>query len=151
MAQINLDLIKQIREKTDLSFGEIKKALEEANGDEARAMEILKERGAAVAEKKAGRQANDGLIGSYVHANGKVGAMLILACETDFVAKNADFQVLAKDLAMHLTAMKPANVEEFLAQPFVKNPDLTVKDLITQAVAKLGENIQIGRFEIFEI
>src|SRR3989344_1022236 len=88
---------------------------------------------------------------SFAHSNGKIGAMVELLCETDFVAKNQEFKSLAHDIVMHITAMKPNDNEELLAQPFVKNPAVTVGELITRIIQKVGENIKVGRFEIFEI
>ena len=136
-------LIKELRDVTGLSFDKIKKALDEAGGDRAKALEVLRAQAGATALKKAERVVKDGAIGSYVHATGKIGAMVQLACETDFVARNADFTALARDLAMHASAMRPADAQEMLAQPFVKDPSITVQDLINQAIAKLGENIQL--------
>lgn len=145
------DTIKSIRESTGLSLSQIKKALDEANGDETKARELLKAQGVAVAAKKSSREIKEGIVDAYIHANKKLGAMVEVSCETDFVARNSEFQRLAHDLAMHIAATKPGNVEELLGQPFIKDPSLTISDLISQHIAKLGENIQVGRFEIFEI
>lgn len=149
MAEI--DKIKSLRDSTGLSLNEIKKALTEANGDEGRAREILQELGVKMAAKKSARQVKEGVIESYIHNTRKVGSIVVLLCETDFVARNIEFQKLAKDLAIHITAMKPGSVGEFLEQPFIRDQDITIKDLINQHIAKLGENIQIDRFEVFEI
>jgi len=151
MAQTDVEKVKHLRESTGLSFGEIKKALDEANGDEIKAVEILKAHGIKVAENKSSREVKEGVITSYVHATKKLGSMVEVLCETDFVAKNNDFQELAKEIAMHIAAMKPGNVDELLDQSYVKDENLTIKDLINSHVVKLGENIQIGRFEIFQI
>ena len=145
------DKIKNLREGTGLSLGQIKKALDEAGGDETKAREILKAQGVAVAAKKSSREVKEGVIDSYIHANKKLGATVEVLCETDFVARNSEFQKLAHDLAMHLAAVRPETVEDLLGQQFIKDPAITVKDLINQYIAKLGENIQVGRFEIFEI
>ena len=147
----NLDKIKILRESTGLSFNEIKKAIDEANGDETKAREILQKLGVSMAAKKSARQVKEGVVESYIHNTRKVGSMIELLCETDFVARNMEFQKLAKDVSMHIAAMRPGSVEELLEQPFVKDQDLTIKELINQGIAKLGENIQIGRFEVFEI
>src|SRR3989344_4012978 len=144
------DKIKQLRDSTGLSLGQIKKALDEAGGDEAKAMELLKAQGLATAEKKSSREVKEGIIDSYIHANKKLGSMVEIMCETDFVARNSDFQNLAHDIAMHIAASRPGNVEELLAQPFIKDPNITVKEIVNQCIAKVGENIQISRFEIFE-
>lgn len=146
-----IEKIKSLRDSTGLSLGEIKKALTEADGDEQKAKEILQKIGVAMAAKKSARQVKEGVVESYIHGTRKVGAMLELLCETDFVAKNAEFQKLAHDLTMHIAAMRPGSSEDLFSQPFVKDPDITVRELLNQCVAKLGENIQIGRFEVFEI
>ena len=146
-----IDKIKHLRESTGLSFNEIKKALDEASGDEARAVEILAAHGVKTAEKKSSREVKEGVVASYIHATKKLGSMVEVLCETDFVARNNEFQDLARDIAMHIAAMKPGTVKDMLEQPFVKDADITIKDLINRNIAKLGENIQIGRFELFEI
>lgn len=143
--------IKQIRDLTGLSFNEIKKALSEAGDVVEKALEVLKSRGALVAGKKSARQVKDGIVEAYVHSTQKVGCILELLCETDFVARNEEFRSLAHELAMHITAMKPGNIDELLGQEYIKDPSRTVKDFIDQHIAKLGENIQVGRFEVFEI
>lgn len=151
MAEVSLDQIKSLREKTGLSMAEVKKALTQADGDEAKALEALAARGGDIAAKKAGRELKAGVVDSYVHNNRQSGAMVELLCETDFVARNDDFIALAHDIAMHVTAMRPANLEELLEQPFIKNPEQTVGALLTSAIAKIGENIQLARFEVFEV
>ena len=145
------DKIKSIRESTGLSLGQIKKALDEAGGDETKAREILKAQGVAVAAKKSSREVKEGVIDSYIHANKKLGVMVELLCETDFVARNDGFKQLAHDIAMHVAAARPETPDDLMIQPFIKDPSITVKDFINQHIAKLGENIQVGRFEIFEI
>jgi len=151
MAQTDVEKVKHLRENTGFSFNEIKKALDEARGEESRAVEILKAHGVKMAEKKSSRAVKEGVISSYIHATKKLGSMVELLCETDFVARNNEFQNLAHELAMHIAALKPGSVSDLLEQPYVKDQDMTVKDLINSYVAKLGENIQIGQFEIFEI
>ena len=146
-----IEKIKSLRDSTGLPLGEIKKALAESDGDEEKAKQVLQELGVKMAAKKSARQVKEGVIDSYIHNTKKVGSILELLCETDFVAKNIEFQNLARELAMHLAAMKPGSSEELLGQPFVKNPDQTVQELINQSIAKLGENIQVGRFEVFEL
>lgn len=191
-----MEQIKALREKTGAGIVEVKKALEEAEGDEERAIKILRERGAAKAVKKTDREAKEGVVAIYLHSNGRVGAMVKLFCETDFVARNDEFQALGRDIAMHVTAMNPAVVspedvsvealekereiwteqlrqegkpaelaekilagkekkfrEEnaLLSQAFVKDPSKTVRDLLSEKVQKIGENIQIGAFIRYEI
>lgn len=145
------NLLKELRDETGLSFDKIKKALDEANGDRAAALQVLQSQAGAVAAKKADRAAKDGLVASYIHVNGKLGALVALACETDFVAKNDAFKALAHELAMHAAAMQPTDATEMLAQPFVKDPSLTVQDVINQAVQKLGENIRLSGISISAI
>ena len=151
MSSITIEQVKTLRNKTGLSVADVKKALSEAKGDEAKALEILKKRGGDVASKKSGRELKAGIIDSYIHGNRQSGCMIELHCETDFVCRNEEFKTLAHDLAMHITAMKPANKEELLEQQFIKNPDQTIQDLIAAHIAKIGENIQVGRFELFEL
>lgn len=191
-----LDLIKKIRERTGAGVVAIKNALGESGGDEEKAIEILRKLGHSKAAKKAEREAREGVVVSYVHSNNKVGALVKLLCETDFVARNEEFQGLAKDIAMHVTAMnpkfikpedvpaevvekekeiwkeqlvaekKPAEMIEkimmgkekkfreesaLLTQPFVKNPEITINDLIAEKIGKIGENIQVGEIVRFEI
>lgn len=146
-----IEKIKNLRDSTGLSLGEIKKALTESGGDEEKAREILNSLGAKMADKKSARQVKEGIVDSYIHNNRKVGSMIELLCETDFVARNVEFQKLAHELVMHIAAMRPSNNEELLAQPFVMDPGVTIGELINKHIAKLGENIQIGRFEVLEI
>lgn len=191
-----LEQIKKIREVTGAGMVDVKKALDEAQGDEAKAIEILRKSGQAKALKKSDREAKEGIIGSYMHSNNKICAMVKLYCETDFVARNEEFKELAKDVAMHISAMNPKflNSEDvpaeilekereiwaeqmknegkpqeimdkimegkekkfkeeisLLTQPFVKNPDVTVGELITEKIGKIGEKIQVGEFSRFEL
>lgn len=146
-----MEQIKQLREETNVSVMECKNALEEAGGDMKKALEILKEKGKAKALKKAGREAKQGLVEAYIHNNGKIGVVLELNCETDFVARNEDFKALAHDIAMHIAAIAPKDKEELLQQPFIKDEKQKIEDLINGAIAKLGENIRIGEFSRLEI
>ena len=147
----DITLIKELREQTGLSVAAITKALEEAGGDREKALDALKALGGTMAAKKADRELKDGIVEAYIHSNRKVGAMIELACETDFVARNDEFVSLAKDLAMHAAAMKPETADEMLEQPFVKDPEMTVQGLIEQAVGKLGENIQLASVSVVAI
>lgn len=137
--------IQAMREKTGLGILDLKKALEASNGDEAGALEYLKNKGIAIAEKRAERATGQGVVVSYVHA-GRIGALLALNCETDFVARTDDFKDLAKDLVMQVASMAPENAEDLLAQDFIKDPSKTIESLITEMIAKTGENIRIGKF-----
>lgn len=143
---ITTEQIKSLREKTNISIAQCKKALEEAGGDEAKALEILKSKGAEIAGKKSDRELGSGAIGSYVHSNNSMGALVLLASETDFVSGNTDFKTLADDLAMHVAASAPENLEEFMAQPFIKDPSLTIEAVVQGAVQKFGERVIIANF-----
>lgn len=148
---ISKEQIKNLRDKTGISVMECKKALEEANGDEKRAEEILAEAGKMIAQKKSEREIKQGLIEAYIHSNNKIGVLLELGCETDFVAKNVEFKNLAHEIAMHIAAMNPQNLEELLSQPYIKDEQKTIQELVNETIAKLGENIKIGKFTRLEI
>ncbi|MDD4902766.1 MAG: elongation factor Ts, partial [Patescibacteria group bacterium] len=120
-------------------------------GDEPRARELLSKRGAEMAEKKSERQTKSGIVNAYVHANQRIGVLLELYCETDFVARNENFKDLAHEICLHIAAVAPQSNEELLAQPFIKDSAKTVQNVITDAVGKLGENIKLGKFSRFEI
>jgi elongation factor Ts len=148
---VTAEAVKELRDKTGISMMECKKALEEAEGDVAKAMQILSTRAQASAAKKADRTLGAGTVGSYVHGNGQVGAMIVLSCETDFVSKNEEFVAFARDIAMHVSAMMPATVEELMAQQFIKNPEKTIAQLISDATQKFGERTEVtslGRYSV---
>ena len=191
---IDASSVRELRDRTSAGFLDCKNALEEANGDFEKAGEILRKKGLAKAMKKGSRGTPEGRVGSYIHTNGKVGVLIEVNCETDFVAKNDVFESLVKDICMHIAATDPmavsredvsqemidrekkAYTEEFkdkpdnvrdkiiegkmegfykevclINQPFVKDNDQTVEDLIKNAITKLGENIKISRFARFAI
>lgn len=193
---MDINLVKQLREKTGVGFQDCQKALEESQGSLEKAIEILRKRGQKIVVAKAGRQTKVGIIGVYLHNNEKIAALVELACETDFVARNKEFKELAHDLAMQVVAMKPlylqpkdvpkeilekereicreelkkekksdnvlekiieGKLEKFyeticlLKQPFIKDQNLKIEDLVKSKITKLGENIQIRRFVRFEI
>ncbi len=147
--------IKKLRDMTGVSMMQCKDALEEAEGNMEKAMEILKSKGALIAAKKGDRELKAGAIQSYIHGHGTVGAMVELLCETDFVSRNEEFQTLAKDFAMQIAAtddtVLAAGAEEFLKQPSIKNPNETLGDLIEKAVQKFGERTELGRFIKFAL
>ncbi len=147
---VNTELIKELREKTRAGVMDVKQALEESDGDMAKAEAWLKQKGLASAAKKGDRETGQGLIEAYIH-NGRIGALVEVNCETDFVAKTEDFQTLAKDVAMQVAAIGAENVEELLEQEFIKDPSHKISDLVKGAIAKLGENIVIGRFTRYEL
>jgi elongation factor Ts len=193
---ITAENVKQLRDKTGAGMMDCKAALTEAGGDMEKAIDILRKKGLASAAKRAGRAAKDGIIGHYIHMGGKVGVLVEVNCETDFVARTDAFQALAKEIAMHVAAAdprfvkreeipaevlekekeiyraqfassgKPANVIEkivdgklesfysqvcLLDQPSVRDPDVTIKQMLASAVAKTGENITISRFVRFKL
>jgi elongation factor Ts len=194
VAEISASAVKELREKTGAGMMDCKKALTEAGGDFGKAEEVLRKKGLASAAKKAGRIASEGAVGSYVHMGGKIGVLVEVNCETDFVARNEAFQILVKDVAMQIAASAPqwvrreevpaevvakemeiakaqareqkkpepiiekiaqGKVEKFfkevclLEQPFVKDDKKSVQEMITEQVAKIGENIQVRRFARF--
>jgi len=148
---INANQVKQFREKTGASIMECKKALKESNGDEKKALNLLNQRGKNIALKKSERKAKEGIIDSYIHSDKKMGVLLELNCETDFVARNEEFKKLAHDIAIHIAGMNSKDEKSLLKEPFVKNPEITIKDLIEEKISKLGENIKIGKFMRYEL
>jgi elongation factor Ts len=145
-----IEQIKRLREETGVSVGECQKALKEAGGDFDKAKDILKQWGREVAQKKAARQTAQGIVDSYLHPNKKVGALLELGCETDFVAQSKDFQDLAHELCLQIAAMGDEEIT-LLEQPWIKDSSKTIKNLIEEYVAKLGENIVVKRFVKYSI
>lgn len=148
---VGTDKIKNLRDKTGISVMTCKRALEEANGDEVKAMDWLRQHGVDVAEKKSSRETGAGIIESYIHGNGQVGVLVELKTETDFVARNPSFKNLAHDIAMHIAASKPPDAKVLLEQPYIKDLDISVSDYINQAIQKFGENIEVARFERFSL
>lgn len=136
--------IKSLRDHTGISIGECKRALEAGAGDMDKAIEWLKASGEKIANKKSGRTLGAGAISAYVHSTGTLGTLVELQSETDFVAKNKDFRLLADDLAMQIAAMEPQDLTELLAQPFIKDSNQTVAEVIKTAIQKFGERIEIG-------
>ncbi len=148
---VEVSVLKQLRERTDASVGACKDALEKAQGDIDKAAELLRSEGSRIAEKKSARETGIGIVEAYVHTTQRLGALLELRSETDFVARNAEFQKLAHNIAMHVTAAGPQNVEELLAQPYIRDESKTIQDVVNESIARFGENIQIARFSRFEI
>jgi len=146
-----IELVKKIRAETSLGIMEIKAALEEANGDEIKAKQILKEKGFKKAETKTERETHQGRVATYTHSTGKIGVMIELLCETDFVAKHEDFLALTKDICLQVAAMNPETVEDLLKQEFIKDSSRTVEEMIKTLVVKFGENMKLNRFARFEI
>ena len=151
MGQVSSLEVKKLRDLTGASMMDCKRALESSGGDFDKARHYLKEQGFKIAEKKSARSTTAGLVEPYIHTDGKSGALVEVLCETDFVARNPVFKELAHDLAMQAVAVGAEDNAEFLASPFIKNPDETVEEHIHSKVALLGENIKLGRFVKFQI
>ena len=147
---VTVDQIKKLREETGVSISECKKALEGAKGNIKKAKEILKKLGRGFAKIKKEREVKSGLIESYIHSGKKIGAMVELHCESDFVAKSEDFQKLAHELCLQIVAIPPEEIP-LLKQPYIRDEAKTVRDLIDEYISKFGENIIIKRFARFEI
>src|SRR5713226_4289723 len=152
---IPAQLVKSLRERTGAGFGDCRAALVESNGDLEAAISILRKRGQAAAAKKAQRAASQGAIGSYIHAGGRICVLVEVNCESDFVARTEDFQILCHDRAMHVAAQDPRFVrcEEncLYEQHFIKDETITVRELIEQMVTKVGENISVRRYSRFKV
>jgi len=138
--------VKRLREETGAGMMDCKKALDEAEGVFEKAIEVVRARGLAKAEKKSDRETNIGYVTSYVHSNNQVGCILEILCETDFVARNPEFQTLAKDIALQIVAMAPADVIELLAQDNIKNPSETIEQMVKVLSGKIGERFVVSRF-----
>ncbi len=145
MADVPVEDIKKLRELTGVGITDAKKALVESAGDFDKALAAMRKKGLTKAEKRSEREARAGLIGTYSH-DGRIGVLVEVNCETDFVAKTDEFKELVKDLTLHITSMEPKDEKDLLEQPFVKNPDQTVGDYVKEHIAKLGENIVVRRF-----
>ena len=148
---MDIKIIKKLREETGAGVMDAKKALEETRGDFKKAKDYLREKGIERAAKKSDREIKAGRIFAYIHANGKVGALVKLGCETDFVAKTDEFEKLGTEIAMQTAAMDPKDVKDLLEQDYIRDPSKKIKDLLTETIAKIGENItlsQVSRVEI---
>ena len=142
--------ISKLREVTGAGVMDCKKALREANGNFDKAIEVIRERGAAIAEKRGERKTGAGVLESFVH-NGRVGVLLELRTETDFVARSEPFQELAHEIVMQIAAMEPENAEALLKQSYIKDESMDVEGLINSVIAKVGENIKVERFCRYEL
>jgi len=144
--KITIDRIKKIRELTGYGIMDCRKALEEAAGDEKKAVELLNIWGIEKSAKKKNRETKAGLIQSYIHGEGKIGVLIKLLCETDFVARTDDFKNLAHELCLQISSMNPKDIKELLKQEYIRDTGLTIGDMIKQTIGKLGENITVSRF-----
>lgn len=149
--EIKAEVVKQLRDMTASGMMEAKQALSETGGDFDKAVELLKARGASIAAKKADRVAANGVVASYIHAGNKIGVLVEVMVETDFVARDEKFVAFARDIAVHIAGMDPKDNDELLTQPFVKDPNKTVGDLLNEQIAFFKENIKIGRFVRMEL
>lgn len=147
---VDVNLIKQLREKTGAGVADIREALEESKNDLKKAEEVLAKKGFEKAAKKGDRATDAGMIDAYLH-QGRVGAMVELMCETDFVARTDEFKALAHEISMQVASMNPKTVKDLEKQEYIRDPSKTISILVKEAIAKLGENITIGRFERFEL
>jgi elongation factor Ts len=163
---ITTDQIKDLRQESGAGVMDCRNALKETNGDKAKALEILTKQGFVKAQKTVGRVAKQGLVASYIHGGGRIGSLVEVNCETDFVARTAEFQDLAHNVAMQVAAMAPEYLSKnecptgveidfqnacLLLQPYIKDPAKNIQDIVTELIAKTGENIIISRFIRFEL
>lgn len=148
---VDTKLIKELREKTQAGIGDIRAALEEAKNDPKKAEALLKQKGLDAAAKKADRKTSQGVVEAYIHAGGKVGVIVTVKCETDFVAKTDQFKTLAHEVAMQIAAMNPKNTEELLKQEYIRDASKTIDKLVKETIGVLGENIAIGDFSRLEV
>lgn len=148
---ISAQQIKELRDKTGVSMSSCKKALEEANGDIEKALAVLQRESAKSAEKKADRTLGAGVVEAYIHNDKKTGVLVELMCESDFVSGNEEFRALAKDIAMHIVASNPSDLNNLSSQSYIKNTAITIKELVNQAVQKFGEKIEISKFSRYSL
>jgi len=151
MATIDLQLLKKLRSETSASVSDCRRALDESDGDYKKALGWLKKRSAAIAEKKSDRTTDQGIVEAYIHAGGKVGVLVELLCETDFVARTDEFKHLAREIGMQVAAMKPESVDGLLKQEYIRDGSLKISDLVKGSIGKLGENITVKKFTRFAI
>ncbi len=164
--KIPTDTVKELREQSGAGIMECRNALLEVEGDIEKALQVLKQRSLIKVEKKRERSVSQGLIEAYIHTGGRIGAMVEVSCETDFAARTDEFKELAHHLAMQIAAMPPQFISQeeipegadleaeeacLLLQPYIKNPDMSIQDIINEVIAKVGENIKISRFARFEV
>lgn len=148
---VDIELLKKLRNETMAGIADCRKALEETKGDYKKAIAWIREKGLEKAAKKADRETSQGLVESYIHQNGRVGALVEVLCETDFVARTDVFKNLVHEICMQVAAMNPKDVKTLLAQDYIRDASKTIDSLIKETIAKLGENIVIKRLQRFEI
>lgn len=151
MNMVDIELLKKLRNETSVSLADCRKALEESRNDYKKALEWLRKNGLEKAAKKSDRETPQGLIESYIHQNGRVGALVEISCETDFVARTDVFKSLVHEICMQIAAMNPKGVSVLLKQEYIRDSSRTIEELVKEAIAKLGENIVVKRLQRFEI
>ncbi len=151
MTKIDPKDVQRLRSESGAGVMDCKRALEETAGDYAKALALIKERGILSVAKKSEREAKEGLVASYIHSNGRIGALVELASETDFVSRGEDFRQLAQEIAMQVAAMNPATVEELLEQAYIRDASKTIKDLVTVVAATTKENVHVRRIQRFAL
>jgi elongation factor Ts len=151
LKKIDPKQVQRLRTETNAGVMDCKRALEDANGDYEKAKALIKQRGLEKVAKKSERAANQGIVASYIHSGGRIGALIELSSETDFVARGDEFQKLAQEIAMQVAAMSPKDVDELLAQAYIRDASKTIKDLVTTLAASVGENVQVRRFQRFAL
>jgi len=147
----DIELLKKLRNETQVSLADCRKALEETDNDYKKAIEWLKKHGLEKAAKKSDRETSQGVVDSYIHQNGRVGVLIELLCETDFVARTTEFKELSHEIGMQVAAMNPKDVDALLKQEYIRDGSATIQDLVKQTIAKIGENITVKRFSRFEL
>ena len=151
MTKIDPKDVQRLRSESGAGVMDCKRALEETAGDYAKALALIKERGIQSVAKKSEREAKEGLVASYIHSNGRIGALVELASETDFVSRGEDFRQLAQEIAMQVAAMNPATVDELLEQAYIRDASKTIKDLVTVVAATTKENVHVRRIQRFAL
>ena len=148
---ISAQQIKELREKTGAGVSDIKRALEESGGDMAKAEAAIEKKLGSAAFKRAGRETRAGVMETYIHANRRIGVLIHISCETDFVARNPEFRGVAHDIAMQIAAMDPVDVSALQVQPYIKDGGKSVGDILNETIGRFGENIKIEKFARYEI
>lgn len=151
MVNVDLKQLKKLREETSASIADCRTALEESEGDYKKALEWIKKNALSKADKKSDRETGQGIIETYIHGQGRIGVLVEVLCETDFVARTDDFKNLSHEVAMQIASMDPKNVDELMKQDYIRDGSMTIGDLVKSIIGKLGENIQIKRFSRLEI
>ena len=148
---VDIELLKKLRNETSVSIADCRKALEETKNDYKKALDVLRKSGLEKAAKKSTRETPQGIVESYIHQNGKVGSLVEVSCETDFVARTDVFKNLVHEICMQVAAMNPKDVKALLKQEYIRDSSKTIESMVKEVIAKLGENIVVKRFQRFEV